>query len=45
MTYRILDWIGYQLVMRGHWRITCSADNAIGRWCLPHAGGWIYRKR
>lgn len=40
----LLDWIGYQLVMHGPHRLTCSADNAIGRWCLPRAGGHAYRK-
>lgn len=30
----ILDWIGYQLVMRGPWQIVCNADCAFGRWCL-----------
>jgi hypothetical protein len=40
---RFLDWIGYLAVVYGPWRITCSADNFIGRWCLPRAGGHAYR--
>lgn len=39
------DFIGFMFVMYGPWRITCSADNALGRWCLRHAGGWAYSKK
>jgi hypothetical protein len=38
----LANWLGYQLVMHGPGRITCSANNAIGRWCLQHAGAWAY---
>lgn len=37
------DWIGYMLLVYGPWRITCSANNALGRWCLEHAGSYAYR--
>ncbi len=39
----LLDWIGYQLVIRGPFRWTCNADHWIGNWCLPRAGNWAYR--
>lgn len=40
----LLNWLGYQLVMYGPWQITCSANNWLGRWCLPRAAGWAYRR-
>ena len=42
---RLLDWIGYQLVIYGPWRLTCNADTRIGSWCLDRAGGWVYRDK
>lgn len=43
----MLDWVGYQLVVLVPWfiarRTTCNAESAIGRWCLPRAGNWIFR--
>lgn len=41
----MMNWIAFQLVMHGPWRVTCSADNFIGRWCLPRAGGHAYPNR
>ncbi|WP_022723395.1 hypothetical protein [Rhodopseudomonas sp. B29] len=40
----VLDWIGYQLLIRGPWRITCDPSTRFGAWCLSHAGGHVYRK-
>lgn len=40
-----MNCIGYLLVIYGPWRITCSADNPIGRWCLPRAGAYAYADR
>lgn len=39
----MLNWLGYMLAIYGPWRLTCSADNLIGRWSLPRAGMWAYR--
>jgi hypothetical protein len=39
----IFDWIGYQLVMHGPWRLTCDPYTRFGAWCLSRAGGWAYR--
>lgn len=40
-----MNWVGWVFVMCGPWRITCSAGNPVGRWCLPRAGRWAYRDR
>jgi hypothetical protein len=39
---RFLNWLGFVAVMYGPHRITVSADNPIGRWCLPRAGAHAY---
>ena len=39
---KMLNWIGWIAVMHGPFRLTVSADNPIGRWCLPRAGGYAY---
>jgi len=39
-----MNWIAYVLVIYGPWRWTCDADHWLGRWCLPRAGAWAYRK-
>lgn len=39
---RILDWIGYQMLMHGgHWAI--NPYTRLGRWCLVRAGRHAYR--
>lgn len=40
---RILDWIGFQLVMRGPWKWTCDPYTKFGEWCINRAGCWAYR--
>lgn len=38
----MIDWLAFQLLMHGPWRIVCSADNWLGRWCLRGAGAYAY---
>lgn len=38
----MLDWIGYQLLVHGPWRITCDPDTRFGAWCLRRAGNFAY---
>jgi hypothetical protein len=38
------DWIAYQLMLRGPWRLTCNPNTRFGAWCLRNAGGWVYRR-
>lgn len=44
MTYRILNWIGYQLVIYGGKR-TIDPFTRFGRWCLVRAGNHAYELR
>lgn len=39
---KLLDWIGYQIIMHGPFS-AIDAGHWLGRWCLPHAGGHAYR--
>lgn len=40
----MLDWIGYQLLIHGHWRITANPCTRFGSWCLSRASGHVYRR-
>jgi hypothetical protein len=39
----LLDWIGFQLLLRLPLDIGCNPNHALGRWCLHRAGAWVYR--
>lgn len=39
----ILDWLGYQLVMR--FDAAINPYTRFGKWCLPRAGRWAYRNQ
>ena len=38
----MLDWIGYQLMMYGPWKVTCNPYSKFGAWCLRRAGRHAY---
>jgi len=40
----MLDWIGYQLMLRGPWRVTCNPYTRFGAWCLRRAGSYVHRE-
>lgn len=42
MIDQFLNWLGYVLVIYGPLNLTASADNPVGRWCLPRAGAYAY---
>lgn len=39
----VLDWIGFQLLMRGPLHVTGNPYTRFGAWCLNRAGAWAYR--
>ncbi len=39
---RLLDWVGFQILMHGPHRIVCNPDTKFGTWCLERAGSWAY---
>lgn len=41
----MLDWLGYQLLMLGPWRVVCNPNTRFGTWCLQRAGAWAYRDK
>jgi hypothetical protein len=41
---RILDWIGFQLLMHLPLRFTGNTRTRFGCWCLERAGAWAYRR-
>lgn len=47
MAEDFLDWLGFKLVCNSpawiQWR-AIDADHWLGKWALPHAGGWAYRE-
>ncbi len=39
---RILNWIGYQLLLHVDYRISCNPNTRFGCWCLERAGAHAY---
>lgn len=43
MIERAKDWLGFQLVIYGWFRLTCNPSTRFGQWCLSRAGNHAYR--